>query len=106
MFGGQRGFVGHPLGYKALNVLIFYNITRLIMGKDTTQYKWKVLAWNCIGRDTKKWTLLENQWFDKKEECIADFQTRMAKIRSVEKSLYTTNTVPMFLIFCFHMIQI
>lgn len=54
MFGGQRGFVGHPLGYKALNVLIFYNITRLIMGKDTTQYKWKVLAWNCIGRDTKK----------------------------------------------------
>lgn len=49
MFGGQRGFVGHPLGYKALNVLIFYNITRLIMGKDTTQYKWKVLAWNCMG---------------------------------------------------------
>lgn len=41
MFGGQRGFVGHPLGYKALNVLIFYNITRLIMGKDTTQYSGK-----------------------------------------------------------------
>lgn len=55
MFGGQRGFVGHPLGYKALNVLIFYNITRLI----------------------KKWTLLESQWFDKKEECIADFQEKM-----------------------------
>lgn len=77
MFGGQRGFVGHPLGYKALNVLFFYNITRLIMGKDTTQYKWNVLAWNCIGRDTKKWTLLESQWFDKKEECIADFQEKM-----------------------------
>jgi hypothetical protein len=35
------------------------------------QYKWKVLAWNCIGKDKKKWSLLESQWFDKKEDCIA-----------------------------------
>lgn len=42
MFGGHRGFVVHPLDYKAWNVLIGYNITRLIMEKDTTQYKWKV----------------------------------------------------------------
>lgn len=77
IFGGQRRFVGHPVDYKTWNVLIVYNITLLVMEKHTTQYKWKVLAWNCIGTDKKKWTLLESQWFDKKEECIADFQEKM-----------------------------
>lgn len=59
MFGGHRRFVVHPLDYKAWNVLIGYNITRLIMEKDTTQYKWKVLACNCIGRDKEMDTFRE-----------------------------------------------
>lgn len=35
------------------------------------QYKWKILAWNALrNSDSKKWTLQESQWFDKKEDCI------------------------------------
>ena len=43
------------------------------MSKHLTQYKWKVLAWYCIGKDKKKWAHLESQWFDKKEDCKTDF---------------------------------
>lgn len=49
------------------------------MSKHFAQYKWKVLAWNCIGKDKKKWTLLESQWFDKKEDCITDFKEKMTE---------------------------
>jgi hypothetical protein len=40
------------------------------------QYKWKVLVWNCISKEKEKWTLLESQWFDNKEDCIADFKVK------------------------------
>lgn len=49
------------------------------MGENITQYKWKILAWNCIGRDQRKFTILEGEWFDKKEECVADFKETMRK---------------------------
>lgn len=41
------------------------------------QYKWKILAWNALrNSDSKKWTLQESQWFDKKEDCIIDFKEK------------------------------
>lgn len=49
------------------------------MGEHLTEYKWKVLAWDCIRKDKKKWTLLESQWFDKKEDCISDFKEKMTQ---------------------------
>ena len=42
----------------------------------------------------------------KVEHLCLSFQTSISKIRPIEKPLYTTNTMPMFLIFSFHVIQI
>lgn len=41
------------------------------------QYKWKIVAWNALRRNEKKWTLQESQWFNRKEECIANFKEKM-----------------------------
>lgn len=53
------------------------------METQVSQYKWKVLAWNSLRRNEKKWTLQEGQWFDKKEDCIADFKDKMKKGYSI-----------------------
>lgn len=56
------------------------------METQEKQYKWKILAWNALRRNERKWTLLESQWFDKKEDCIADFKEKMKKGYSIADS--------------------
>lgn len=41
------------------------------------QYKWKIVAWNALRRNEKKWTLQESQWFNRKRECIANVKEKM-----------------------------
>lgn len=49
------------------------------MDSQRTQYKWKIVAWSALRlskeSDKKTWTLQESQWFDRKADCINDFQT-------------------------------
>jgi hypothetical protein len=53
------------------------------------QYKWKILAWSAIRRDEKKWTSQESQWFDKKEDCIANFKEKMENRYDVADSWWS-----------------
>jgi hypothetical protein len=54
---------------------LFYIV--IMMETQRNQYKWKNLAWSATRRNEKKWTLQESQWFNKKEDCIADFKEKM-----------------------------
>lgn len=41
------------------------------------QYKWKIVVWSVKRRHEKKWTLQESKWFDRKEDCIANFKEKI-----------------------------
>jgi hypothetical protein len=41
-----------------------------------TQYKWEILALSALKKDSKKWTLTESDWFDKKEDCIISLKKK------------------------------
>lgn len=49
----------------------------MIMETQGKRYKWKILAWSALRRNEKKWKLQESRWFDKKEDCIANFKEKM-----------------------------
>jgi hypothetical protein len=49
------------------------------MDSQRTQYKWEIVAWSALRltkeSEKKTWVLQESHWFDRKADCIKDFQT-------------------------------
>lgn len=49
------------------------------MDSQRTQYKWEIIAWSAqrLQKESEKktWVLQESHWFDRKADCIKDFQT-------------------------------
>lgn len=49
------------------------------MDNRQTQYKWEILDWSALKKDSKKWTLHESDWFDKKKIALITLKKKSKK---------------------------
>lgn len=65
--------------FSLMNISSFGLSFYFTMDSQRTQYKWKIVACSALRlskeSEKKTWTLQESQWFDRKADCIKDFQT-------------------------------
>jgi hypothetical protein len=43
------------------------------------QYKWELLAWSALKKDSKKSTLHKSDWFNRREDCIINFKEKIQR---------------------------